>query len=74
MAGDLVVWLMNGLRAVVVPDDLDEYMVKSLAQVFRLDRLVWNPHYVAAMIANQTPRSEPGSALNRVRLQDVSIR
>lgn len=72
--GDLVVWLMNGLRAVVVPDDSYEYVVKSPAQVFRLNQSVWNPHYLAAMISYQTPHTEVGSAMNRVRLKDVSVR
>lgn len=72
--GDLVVWAMNGLRAVVVPDDSYEYVVKSPAQVFRLNQSVWNPHYLAAMISYQTPYAEAGSAMNRVRLQDVSVR
>lgn len=74
--GDVVVWTAPKLSAVAVPDDGQTYVVKGAGavQVFRLDPAVWNPHYLAAVVNNQTAEVEPGSVLNRVRLQDVRVR
>lgn len=74
--GDVVVWTAPKLSAVAVPDDGQTYVVKGAGgvQVFRLDPAVWNPHYLAAVVSNQTAEVEPGSVVNRVRLQDVHVR
>lgn len=74
VAGDLVVRTVGKLRASVVPDDGETYVVKGPAHVFRLDPLVWKAEYLAALINHQTVHAKAGSILVRTRLQDIRIR